>query len=101
MISASGTNLNQCQHCGNYHTGQCPRVKAIEYHDNGAVKRIEFFEPTQVYSGLWQVGPALNLPYKITCNSAAETMLLSEPVLRREWGTPDEDEAWKHLDISK
>lgn len=26
-----------------------------------------------------------------------EPALLSEPVLRREWDTPEEDEAWSHL----
>ena len=68
LTSASTANLNHCQHCGNYHTGQCPRIKAIEYYANGTVKRIEFFEPTQMYSGLWQTQPLSDLPpYKITC----------------------------------
>lgn len=26
------------------HSGACPRVKAIEYHENGMVKRVEFHE---------------------------------------------------------
>ena len=26
-----------------------------------------------------------------------ETMLASEPVLRRDWDRPEEDEAWRHL----
>lgn len=38
----------QCGHCGSYHTGACPRVRAIEYHPNGTVKRIEYHEPTPV-----------------------------------------------------
>jgi len=72
MTNISGTNLSQCQHCGNYHTGQCPRIKAIEYYPNGRVKRVEL-------------------------HGAIETMLLSESVLRREWDTPKENEAWKYL----
>ena len=28
-----------------YHSGVCPRVRAIEYHPNGTVKRIEFRSP--------------------------------------------------------
>jgi len=38
-----------CPHCsqpslGSYvfHGGHCPKVKAVEYHPNGSVKRVEF-----------------------------------------------------------
>lgn len=31
-----------CTYCGDYHAGQCPTISSIEYHPNGAVKRIEF-----------------------------------------------------------
>jgi hypothetical protein len=31
-----------CEHCGFGHLGTCPRIKAIEYHPDGTVKRIEF-----------------------------------------------------------
>lgn len=34
-----------CPHCGMYHQATCPRVKAIEYHNDGTVKRIEFHTP--------------------------------------------------------
>ena len=39
-----------CPHCsGPYnsvaHVGPCPKIKAIEYHPNGAIKRIEYREP--------------------------------------------------------
>jgi len=30
-------------------------------------------------------------------SEAFETMIASEPVLNREWDTPEEDEAWAHL----
>ena len=41
-----------CPHCSSpfqavMHAGPCPRIKAIEYHPNGAVKRIEYKEPTE------------------------------------------------------
>lgn len=39
------TGTPTCSYCGLLHTGTCPRVKAIEYHDNGLIKRIEFHEP--------------------------------------------------------
>ncbi len=36
-----------CGHCGCVHVNQqCPRIKAIEYHPNGTVKRIEYHTPT-------------------------------------------------------
>lgn len=32
-----------CEWCGVIHlTSKCPQVKAIEYHPNGRVKRVEF-----------------------------------------------------------
>lgn len=34
--------VQKCEHCNNSHSGPCPRVKAIEYHENGAVKRVEY-----------------------------------------------------------
>ena len=39
------TSLNlvsSCQWCGSTHTGMCPTVKAIEYHPDGTMKRVEF-----------------------------------------------------------
>lgn len=33
-----------CNHCsGNHYSDKCPYIKAIEYHENGAIKRIEFY----------------------------------------------------------
>jgi len=67
---ASTARVSHCQHCGNYHTGQCPRVKAIEYYANGTMKRIEFFETTHMHSGLWQTQPSPYLPpYEITSSA--------------------------------
>lgn len=36
--------MSFCETCGIDHPGQCPRIKAIEYHENGTIKRIEYFE---------------------------------------------------------
>lgn len=35
----------QCGHCGTVHIGACPRIKAIEYHPNGTVARVEYHSP--------------------------------------------------------
>lgn len=43
-LRASGV----CEHCSRpgklvVHSGACPRVKSIEYHPSGAIKRVEFW----------------------------------------------------------
>lgn len=35
----------KCEHCGMIHEGQCPRIKAIDYYEDGCVKRIEYHRP--------------------------------------------------------
>lgn len=39
-----------CGHCGLVHSlyVPCPRIKAIEYYENGAVKRIEYWSAEQM-----------------------------------------------------
>lgn len=38
----------KCQHCGLIHETTCPRIKAIEYADDGVtLRRIEFHPPPQ------------------------------------------------------
>jgi hypothetical protein len=34
--------MSKCEHCGMWHSGVCPRIKAIEYHPNGTVKRVGY-----------------------------------------------------------
>lgn len=41
------TIATSCPHCGVGHVGTCPRIKAIEYYENGTVRRIEFHESSQ------------------------------------------------------
>lgn len=36
-----------CPYCSAYHTAMCPKVKAIEYHPNGTVKRVELHDSAQ------------------------------------------------------
>ena len=41
-----GPTTHACVHCGGVHSGGvCHRVKAIEYHQNGTVKRVEYHDP--------------------------------------------------------
>lgn len=46
IFTRGGSALKACQYCGPSisHSGVCPRVKAIEYHENGQLKRVEFRE---------------------------------------------------------
>lgn len=37
-------NIPHCRWCQGIHSGFCPRVKCIEFHPNGTVKRVEFKE---------------------------------------------------------
>lgn len=39
------TNVINCRFCGQDHGLRCPSVKAVEYFENGHVKRVEFVTP--------------------------------------------------------
>jgi len=43
-ILTGGGQLLYCDHCSAYHVGRCPRIKAIEYYPDGAVKRVEYYD---------------------------------------------------------
>ena len=32
----------KCRFCGKFHGVQCPDVRAIEYYENGSIKRVEY-----------------------------------------------------------
>ncbi len=37
-----------CQYCGNEHATMCPRIKALEFAEDGVtVRRVEFFAPNE------------------------------------------------------
>jgi len=42
MNTTDSLEHKQCQYCGNYHSGICPRIEEIEYHQIGTIKRIKF-----------------------------------------------------------
>lgn len=65
MTNPSFTGLTGgCPYCSGpnqqvFHGGACPRVKAIEYHPSGGIKRVEFHEATRSvwdapYPGGWR-----------------------------------------------
>ena len=38
------SDLPKCQWCGGpFHSALCPMVKAMEYYENGALRRVEFW----------------------------------------------------------
>lgn len=53
--------MEKCGYCGAFHAGVCSRVKAIEYHENGMVKRVEFHaafqtvNPPDTHGALWRL----------------------------------------------
>lgn len=63
-----------CEHCGNYHTGTCPRIKAIEYHKNGKIKRVEYHDMSAVSVPLVQSKPWRVPPHEIACGSTSVTV---------------------------
>lgn len=40
----TGAGYHPCPYCGGGHTEPCPNVKAIEYYQDGSIKRVEFRE---------------------------------------------------------
>ncbi len=44
MSGTASGDWQPCPHCGMGHTGTCPRVKAIDYYENGTVKRVEYHQ---------------------------------------------------------
>ena len=47
-VTGTASNNLGCPYCGMGHGGTCPRVKAIDYHENGTVKRVEFHDPQPI-----------------------------------------------------
>jgi hypothetical protein len=41
-IFTGGASRDNCRHCGSYHSGPCPFIKAIEYFPDGTIKRVEY-----------------------------------------------------------
>lgn len=56
MTSTTYQSPQKCEHCGCLHDFPCPRIKAIEYYETGAVKRVEYVD---VSTGLMPFGPAI------------------------------------------
>jgi hypothetical protein len=49
MDTTSCTNEGACPYCSSggytvFHSGACPRIKSIEYYQNGTIKKVEFNE---------------------------------------------------------
>jgi hypothetical protein len=36
---------NACRHCGGSHPRACPRVRRLEFHQNGNIASVEFWPP--------------------------------------------------------
>jgi hypothetical protein len=73
-----------CEFCGLEHGKICPCVRAIEYHANGKVKRVEFMRPADYYP--W---PLLTTPMSLPVPPI--------PLWPVTWNTgmPEADPWWK------
>lgn len=41
-MSTASPDPTRCEHCGMFHNTTCPRIRAVEYHECGTIKRVEF-----------------------------------------------------------
>ncbi len=55
-IIASTNAAPPCGWCGRYHGPRCPIIKALEYHPDGSIKRVEYLDWDQQ---LISLGPRL------------------------------------------
>lgn len=97
--TTTNVNLNRCPHCGNIHSGQCSRVKAIEYYPDGRVKRVEYHDIHVMRESVINPDP-FSPPYDITCHvwTGVKPLRITygNPIMK-EWNTPEEDAAWGSL----
>ena len=51
-LSGDSTSVvHGCPYCGWIHEGVCQRIRAIEYHPDGTIKRMEFHEAPSTIEG--------------------------------------------------
>ncbi len=65
MITNNSTSnaAPRCTHCGSFpHQGVCPLIRAIEYHPDGSIKRVEY-KTANDYPPLKDQGP-----WPVTCS---------------------------------
>lgn len=56
------TQITNCQFCGKSHGVRCPEVKAIEYHESGVIRRVEFMTARDYMAPLSTLPPLPNSP---------------------------------------
>lgn len=58
VLVANQTPARQsCPHCGTIHLTTCPKIKAIEYYQDGSTKRIEFHDLVPTVQGVYPTNP--------------------------------------------
>ncbi len=93
LIGTTGTETVQqysngkCPHCGCFHESTCPRIKAIEYHKGGGIKRVEFHDVQT---------PATAIPpYTITIGGATGTATFGDiSTGTQAWNDPNVLLSW-------
>lgn len=53
---SSSTVKKPCQFCGTHHYSMCPKIKAIDYFEDGTIKRLEFYDmpSATIVAGPWK-----------------------------------------------
>lgn len=75
-----------CPYCASTHAGICPRVKSIEYADDGVtVRKVEFYGPVSIdWPTVAKLGPSIRMPYW----TAPAAVPAYSPSVRDIWGGP-------------
>ena len=59
--------IQTCPYCGLSHTNVCWKIQEIEYHPDGSVKRVRFYDYASPVQYIPYIPP--NLPWQVTCGA--------------------------------
>jgi len=88
-MSGSGTcAVTVCKYCNGTHAALCPMIKAIEYFENGTVKRVEFKTQQDYYLQPIPMG-GQHIPIPNITPSIAPNTCVSVTQGRDQWLIPN------------
>jgi hypothetical protein len=80
-----------CQWCDGVHGAQCPKVRSIEYGENGLVRRIEFFPVLDMLPGVNYMAAVAEVPGDETASEGWERARLTSFFYGRSLGETEDD----------
>ena len=70
-VSMSTPTRELCRWCKTYHPSKCPLVKALEYHPDGTLKRVEFHDRHPPLAAIEP--PTVTNPWELPRSSTANS----------------------------